>query len=210
FEDIFDTTTETYAYSSPDLMLHLSANKFTKAKVEMLVPKDWSVEETTLEEASAGRPLERIILDIAPYEEPFPGEAPEGLRISLEGLPDQKLNASAYQEAGARALAQIIQSPQEHSSKDVSDEMVDLMFGGHCLSAYKGSANSGGVMATIYEGRNDEGLPIKVLHLSAGGFYLACNYIYSASPERFDQNVDMVMDFLKDLGVIFLGPPLKR
>lgn len=106
--------------------------------------------------------------------------------------------------------AQIIQSPQEHSSKDVSDEMVDLMFGGHCLSAYKGSANSGGVMATIYEGRNDEGLPIKVLHLSAGGFYLACNYIYSASPERFEQNVDMVMDFLKDLGVIFLGPPLKR
>ena len=210
FEDIFDTTTETYAYSSPDLMLHLSANKFTKAKVEMLVPKDWIVEETTLEEASAGRPLGRIILDIAPYEEPFPGEAPEGLRISLEGLPDQKLKPSAYQEVGARALAQIIQSPQKRSSIDVSDEMDDYIFGGHCLSDYAGSANSNGVMATIYEGRNDEGLPIKVLHLSAGGFYLACNYIYSASPERFDQNKDMVLDLLKGLGVDFIGPPLKR
>ena len=210
FEDIFDTTTETYAYSSPDLMLHLSANKFTKAKVEMLVPKDWIVEETTLEEAAAGRPLGRIILDIAPYEEPTPGEAPEGLRISLEGLPDQKLNASAYQEAGAQALSHIINSPIKLSSIDVSDQMKEFIFGGHCLSDYQGSATSNGVMATIYKGRNDEGLPIKVLHLSAGGFYLACNYIYSASPERFEQNADMVLDLLKGLGVDFIGPPLKR
>ena len=84
------------------------------------------------------------------------------------------------------------------------------MFGAHCLADYKGSPNSGGVTATIYEGRNNKSLPIKILHVSSGGYFLACNYVYSAAPARFDANVDMVMDFLKGLKVEFLGPLLVR
>lgn len=210
FEDIFDTIEETYVYSSPDLMVHLSPGKFTQVSTEMLIPKDWIVEETALVEATPEQRTGKIILDIAPYEELIPGLAPESLQISLEGLPEQKLKTSTYKEKGAQVLGRIIQSPQKLSSKEVAEGMQEFMFGAHCLSDYKGSANSNGVMATTYEGLNSEGLSIKVLHLSSGGYYLACNYIYSASPERFDQNVDMVLDLLKGLGVEFLGPPLVR
>ena len=210
FEDVFDTEEMTYAYGSPFLMLHLSPGNFTKASTELMVPKDWIVEETTLIEATPEQREGKIVLDLAPYEEPFPGEASEKLRISLVGLPEQKLKTATYQKEGKRALAEIIQSPQLLSSKDISDDMDEYAFGGHCLSNYKGSANSGGVMATTYEGLDSEGLPIKVLHFSSGGFYLACNYVYSAAPERFDENVDFVMDMLHGLVAEFLGPPIKR
>jgi len=212
YEDIFDTEADTYVYSTPTLMIHLSPGKFTQTSAELLVPKNWIVEETALIEAttSLSQPVGMIILDIAPYEEPTPGIALEKLYISIEGLLDGKLKTATYKEKGAQVLARIIPSPQKLSSKDVSDQMEEFMFGAHCLSDYAGSANSKGVKSTTYEGLNDEGLPVKVLHLSAGGYYLACNYIYSASPERFDQNLDMVMGILEGLRVEFLGPPLKR
>ena len=41
---------------------------------------------------------------------------------------------------------------------------------------------------------------------TAGGSNLACNYVYSAAPDRFDASIGSVEDMLKSMTIEFLGP----
>ncbi len=211
FEEFFDQTAETYLYTSPDLLIYLAPGEFLRAQVDLEVPRDWIVEETILTEAAApATPAGEIQLDIGPFEETAPGTADETFRIRLFGLTAGDLTPGVFRQTEQGVLGDVVRAPALLSSEVISEQMEEFIFGGHCLSDYKGSANNGGVRATTYTGLNREGAPIKALHVSGGGYHLACHYIYSAPPDRFDQNIDMVMGLLGKIRVTSLGAPLKR
>jgi len=215
-EEFFESKQKTYAYASPALKLYDARNRsgrsvrFTYASVKLVVPKSWIVSEKTLDAAKDGTPG-RIVLDFVPFGNIETTGTPEKLTIMIEGLPDKKLKSSTYSEAAERALYLATATAKKLGSRDITGTMTDrLKFGGHCLSAYKGSKNSGGVTLTVYEGRDAKARPIKILQISCGGYYIACNYLYSASPEVFDRNMKMIEKLLYNIDVYYIGPKFVR
>ena len=178
------------------------------AQVQMSVLRDWIATEAEIETADKFGTLGRIIVDIAPYEQEASEKVPQKLTLIVEGMPEGKTAKKDFQEKGKEVIRGIMAEKELLTYEDTAAMFTE--FGGfeHCMSRYdkKPRDSSKGIHTYTYLGKNTAGQNVKVRIYTAGGSNLACNYVYSAAPDRFDASIGSVEDMLKSMTIEFLGP----
>ena len=208
YEELFDSFRETEYFSTPSGN-RLSIKNYMSGNIDMQVHVDWIANETnTINAEHSDSQLGQIVVEITPFDAGAAGGVTPQLTILIEGLPDGRLSPRTYKRKGDEVLGRYVQKPKRLDRNDVSAMFMEAHGYPHCVAEphRKVQITSEGISATTYTGQDASGQDIKVRHYSGGGSYLACNYVFVASPQYFDQAIETVETMLGTLAVEILGP----
>ncbi|MDJ0895765.1 MAG: hypothetical protein QNJ92_11545 [Alphaproteobacteria bacterium] len=202
--------TSTY-YESPAVNVSQRRSYFLESHFTILLPPGWIAEEAEIRSATDENERGRIVLVFYEDTPTDPSDHYEALFVVVEGLPFSALSRSDYlatapgyisaflEEHTEIAMPGSVALPAQQSSPD-----------GFCLSKVRTrhSRGTGDLQVKTFAGTDEDGRSLKLRIYTGGGMTQACNIIYVADPEIFDDAQDRVDAMVRSLNLIEIGPSL--
>lgn len=209
FEELFESFRETEHFTTASNQV--SSDPIILASVSMDVPVDWiaSDRNSVYPDYENPRRAGRTLVEINHYDPAMFSGAPPRIWVAVEGLEAERPGSSTYQRHARGFLEARVTGARELDSRDVTDELTQNQSRyAHCMSkpGPKHDTASGGITATSYRGKDEQGRDVVALHYHGGGSYVACNYLLTVAPELYAETRAQFEAMLRSLEVGMIGP----
>ena len=208
----YESFETTYHYGSTSVWLNGHEESVAVGQIEAEIAEDWVASEDEIVIALDNpNLLGHLVVGVRPaYGDFNAGSASPELLLRIEAFKDKKKSAAEFLEHGNVLVRRVVPDAREVSRSLMTDDF-EIYFGGHCYSEFagKGNAVSNGVHAITYVGTNSSGQSVTARLYSAGGYNVACNYLFVDDSAAFDRNVVAVERMLATVKAKITGPPLE-